>query len=33
MREFAQTEDKAVLPESRKFLEKLKAYFAGEDNK
>jgi len=26
-------EDKAVLPESRKFLEKLKAYFAGEDNK
>ena len=33
LREFAQMEDKAVLPESRKFLEKLKAYFAGEDNK
>jgi len=32
LRDFAKTEDKTVLPESKKFLEKLKDYFAG-DNK
>jgi len=30
LREFAETEDKTVLPESKGFLEKLKKYFAGE---
>ena len=30
LRDFAQTEDKSVLPESKGFLEKLKDYFAGE---
>lgn len=30
LRDFAKTEDKTVLPESKKFLEKLKDYFAGE---
>jgi len=31
LREFAQTEDKTVLPESKGFLEKLKKYFASEN--
>jgi molecular chaperone DnaJ len=29
LREFAETEDKAVLPESRSFLERLKSYISG----
>ena len=31
LREFAETEDKVVLPESQGFFEKLKTYFAGGD--
>ncbi|MBN1765706.1 MAG: molecular chaperone DnaJ, partial [Sedimentisphaerales bacterium] len=31
LREFARTEDKSVLPETKRFLEKLKDYFAGND--
>ncbi|KPK75807.1 MAG: hypothetical protein AMJ79_09620 [Phycisphaerae bacterium SM23_30] len=33
LHEFAQTEDKSVLPESKGFFEKLKTYFAGENGK
>ena len=32
LRDFAKTEDKTVLPESRGFFEKLKDYFAGEND-
>jgi len=33
LREFAETEDKSVLPESKGFLEKLRKYFSGEHAK
>ena len=33
LHEFAQTEDKSVLPESKGFFEKLRAHFAGENGK
>jgi molecular chaperone DnaJ len=32
LRDFAKTEDKSVLPESKGFFEKLKEYFSGEDD-
>jgi len=33
LREYAQTEQKTVMPEQKKFLDKLKNYFAASENK